>query len=411
MSNRRPSHSTARPAPAPRHLEQLEPRVLLSSAVLSIPENMPDRFESGAGNNGPQTATQLGTLTADSFVGDLSIHDSADEDWFKFTLANPGEPGQGVTILFDDASGDIDAKLFDNVANPAVRSGESITDNEFVSFSGLAPGEYTLAIIGAQFANNDYEMDFKLEVPQQSDFDGNGSSDIVFRDTSTGENTLMLMNNTTRIGWAALPKVSTEWKLSGIADFDTDGDPDIIFRNTVNGENTIMLMDGTTRTGWSALPKIATNWTIGGTGDFDGDGDYDIVFRNTSNGENTIMVLDGTTRLTYRALPKVITQWTIGGVGDLNRDGDVDIMFRNTSNGTNTVMVMDGLQRETWSALPRVTTNWTVGGIADFDGNQKRDIFFRNQTNGENTVMRMDGLTRVGWSALPTVNSVWTARV
>ncbi len=400
-----------RPAPAPSFLEQLEPRVLLSSSVLSISENTPDRFEANGGNGGPQSATQLGTLTGDTFVGDLSIHDAADEDWFKFTITEPGEPGQQIKLFFDNASGDIDAKIFDDLQQPAIRSGNSSTNNETLSLSGLAPGEYVLAVIGAQFATNDYEMQFTLDVPRQSDFDGNGSSDIVFRDTSTGKNTLMLMNGTTRIGWAALPTVATQWKLAGIADFDTDGDPDIIFRNTSNGENTIMLMDGTTRTGWSALPTISTDWTVGGTGDFDGDGDYDIVFRNKVNGKNTIMVLDGTQRLTYRALPTVVTQWAIGGVGDLNRDGDVDIIFRNQNNGSNTVMVMDGLQRETWSGLPRVTNNWAIGGIADFNADGQRDIFFRNQSNGENTVMRMNGLNRVGWSALPTVTTVWTARV
>jgi hypothetical protein len=61
-----------------------------------------------------------------------------------------------------------------------------------------------------------------------------------------------------RTGGAWLEKVADlDWQVAGIGDFDLNRKPDILWRNTSTGENYVWFMNGTTRTGGSYLESIA----------------------------------------------------------------------------------------------------------------------------------------------------------
>ena len=76
------------------------------------------------------------------------------------------------------------------------------------------------------------------------------------------------------------------------ADFNGDGTHDKFWRNTTTGENAIWLMDGANPTG-AAVKTLGTEWdyTIG---DFNGDGNTDLMWRNGSTGENLLWLINGT---------------------------------------------------------------------------------------------------------------------
>ncbi len=82
----------------------------------------------------------------------------------------------------------------------------------------------------------------------------------------------------------------------GVADFDGDGKSDILWRNSVTGENMIWLVNGTTL---SSSAQIATeadlNWSIARVEDFDGDGKPDILWRNSTTGQDAIWLMNGVT--------------------------------------------------------------------------------------------------------------------
>ena len=60
---------------------------------------------------------------------------------------------------------------------------------------------------------------------------------------------------------------------------------EILWRNTSTGQNYVWYMDGTTATGGDYLTTVPDlNWTIVGRNDFNGDGKPDILWRNTSTG-------------------------------------------------------------------------------------------------------------------------------
>ena len=161
--------------------------------------------------------------------------------------------------------------------------------------------------------------------PVPFDFNGDGHPDIVWRNFSTGSTVVWLMDGGTGVlGTASLPTWpdgDLHWRIASLIDFDGDGTPDIIWRNTQTGRNAVMLMNGATLISTVELPAVPDlNWYLCGAADFDGDGQPDLVWRNVKSGENVIWLMNGGQIKSKVTLDTVNTEWGIVGVEDLNGD-------------------------------------------------------------------------------------------
>ena len=78
-------------------------------------------------------------------------------------------------------------------------------------------------------------------------------------------------------------------------DFNGDGKSDILWRNSTSGEVDIWHMNGTTLASGGAVATLPAAWQIQGTGDFNGDGKSDILWRNTTRVNVDIWHMNGTT--------------------------------------------------------------------------------------------------------------------
>ncbi len=77
-------------------------------------------------------------------------------------------------------------------------------------------------------------------------------------------------------------------------DFNADGRSDILWRNGTTGESVIWLMNGAAISSSVTFATVADlNWSIAGVGDFNGDGKSDILWRNRATGENVIWLMNG----------------------------------------------------------------------------------------------------------------------
>src|SRR5204863_358820 len=128
-----------------------------------------------------------------------------------------------------------------------------------------------------------------------ADFSGDGHSDVLWRNTSTGENYIYLMNGLTIASQGSINAVSDQaWQVKGIGDFDGDGKADLLWRNTSTGENYIWLMNGLTIARPGSINSLSDQaWQVQGIGDYDGDGRADLLWRNSSTGENYIWLMNG----------------------------------------------------------------------------------------------------------------------
>jgi hypothetical protein len=242
------------------------------------------------------------------------------------------------------------------------------------------------------------------------DFNGDGQSDIVWQNTSTGERGFYLMNGTTVSSWVSLGTVSTAWKIAGTGDFNGDGQSDILWQNATTGEYGLYLMNGTAVTGWVSLGSVPTAWRAAGTGDFNGDGQADILWQNTSTGEYGIYLMNGTSVTSWVSLGSVPTAWRILGTGDFNGDGQADILWQNTSTGEYGIYLMNGTSVTSWVALGSVPTAWQIAGTGDFNGDGQTDILWQNTSTGGRGIYLMNGTSVTSWVALGNVSTDWSMK-
>jgi hypothetical protein len=99
----------------------------------------------------------------------------------------------------------------------------------------------------------------------------------------------------------------------GTDDFNGDGVSDVLWRNSGGGV-AIWLMnnDGTIMSGVGVGSLPVTDWTVAETGNFSGDGKSDIVWY-ASNGGAALWLMDGGTITAALAVGSLPTDWTIQG--------------------------------------------------------------------------------------------------
>jgi len=235
--------------------------------------------------------------------------------------------------------------------------------------------------------------------PATNDFNGNSKSDLLWRHGTTGQNAIWMMNGTAiGAGTGFMTTVpDTNWKVAGSGDFNNDRKTDILWRNTATGQNAIWMMNGTataTGTGYAAS-MTDLNWKIAGVGDFNGDGKSDILWRNSATGQNAIWMMNGTATAAGTGFVASMTDlnWKIAGVGDFNKDGKGDILWRNSATGQNAIWMMNGtaIAAGTGYVASITDLNWKIAGTGDTNGDGKADIIWRNSATGQNAVWVMNG--------------------
>ena len=233
-----------------------------------------------------------------------------------------------------------------------------------------------------------------------ADLSGDAHSDVLWRNASTGQNYLYPMNGTAILAGEGFLRTVADpnWTVAGIGDFDGDGKADILWRNTSTGQNYVYFMDGTTiKPTEGFIRTVPLAWMVAGVGDFDGDGKDDILWRNSVTGENYLYPMDGlaikATEGNVRTVPD--QGWQVAGIGDFDGDGKADVLWRHATSGENYVYFMDGTTIKLSEGFIRTLAdlNWQVKGVGDFDGDGKADIVWRNSANGQNYLYPMDGKT------------------
>src|SRR5260370_37781168 len=95
----------------------------------------------------------------------------------------------------------------------------------------------------------------------QSDFNGDGKADWLWRDTS-GNVAMWFLNGTQVTQSAGVGNVPCAWSVLGTADFNGDDMGDILWQNTTSGDVAIWLMNGAKATQSAGVGNVPPSWSI-----------------------------------------------------------------------------------------------------------------------------------------------------
>jgi len=177
------------------------------------------------------------------------------------------EDGRIVYVL-DQTAGEGDDNVLHSIWNPlGTGTVAELGDVLWQHTSGaVATGVRELGVAPAGF-----------EIQGIGDFNGDGGSDIVWRNDATV--VTWELENGEFAAEHTQPDAPHTWQVAGTGDFDGDGDDDILWVHQEGAVTIWEMEDGNYETNHN-LPDAAITWEVAGTGDFDGDGDDDIVWRH-----------------------------------------------------------------------------------------------------------------------------------
>jgi hypothetical protein len=133
--------------------------------------------------------------------------------------------------------------------------------------------------------------------------------DIFWRNTATGEVGEWVMNGAQVAQVADFGPVPLTWIIAGIGDFDGNGSTDLLWRDT-SGNVGMWLMNGTSILSSKVIGNVPSNWVLTETGDYNGDGKSDILWADTSGNVGT-WFMNGATPTSTQIYGNVGTAWTI----------------------------------------------------------------------------------------------------
>jgi hypothetical protein len=281
-------------------------------------------------------------------------------------------------------------------------NGDGRTDILWRNETGVL-GE-SLGLSDGGFAGNpivDVPVSTDWQVAGIADFNGDGRSDILWRNPTTGVISESLGESNGGFAYNAVVNVpvSTDWQVAGIADFNGDGRSDILWRNPTTGVISESL--GQSDGGFAYNPvvnvSVGTNWQVDAIGDFNGDGRSDILWRQSgppSIGPGTARITESLGQPDGGFAANPVVDFGVGNndkiaaVGDFNGDGRSDILWRDVGwwgqpESAGDVSVSLGQSNGGFAANPgarmSLTTDWHVASIGDVNGDGFDDVLLQNK--------------------------------
>jgi hypothetical protein len=245
------------------------------------------------------------------------------------------------------------------------------------------------------------------QVSNTHDFNADTTSDLLWRDTSgnVGQWLMQAANcsNTQVSSSAVAPikstntfgQVATTWSIVGQRDLVGTGSSSILWRDTAGdfgiwlmstvlnssgSDNICALTGGAQITGIANMGPIPTTWSVVGTGEFNANGMGDILWQD-NNRNLAVWLMNGTTILSARSIAQLPAGYTVVGS---DRRGWIFLNNATTNDVTVWAVSCPGSSTTcsvTATDFGTVPAIWKIKAIGDLDGNGFSDIVWMDTSN------------------------------
>ncbi len=304
-----------------------------------------------------------------------------------YQLCGPGGTGRSSIWWYKSVGSNVINGVWNFLSGQAPRNAPSSLSNLQPTFTEIGTLPNNWSLVG------------------QRDFNGDGNTDDLWRDTSAGTVALWLMNGTQVASATVIGSVPTNWVVAGVDDFNNDGLADILWRDNNTGNLALWLMNGTKIGSVVSLGNVPMTWTVSAVADFNDDGKADILWRDGS-GNVDLWLMNGGQITSNIPLGNVPNTWSVAGVGDFNGDSKVDILWRDTSGGNVAIWFMNGAQVSSTALLGSVPLTWAIVATGDYNGDSKSDILWRD-TSGNVAIWEMNGGSVAAVESIGNVDPSW----
>jgi hypothetical protein len=178
-------------------------------------------------------------------------------------------------------------------------------------------GTYVSELLPDDFGN-------AAEVIASGDFDGDGMSDILWRDLESGDVDIWGLTKDSTLG--PLEGGGNPWSAIGAGDFDGDEIDDVLLREADTDRLAVRLSTTGARDVirdviQSALNEGTRERQVPSIGDYDGDGLTDLVLYDSDVGETQLWLMEGSVVTASEPLPSPLDRWDFATV-DLRPPGN-----------------------------------------------------------------------------------------
>jgi hypothetical protein len=129
------------------------------------------------------------------------------------------------------------------------------------------------------------------------DFNGDGNSDVLWRQDGSGQVYVWEMNGQQVQAEGAVQHapVTNDWQVEGIGDFNGDGKSDVLWRQDGSGQVYVWEMNGQQVQTEGAVQHapVTNDWHVQSVNDFNGDGKSDVLWRQDGSGQLYLWEMNG----------------------------------------------------------------------------------------------------------------------
>ncbi len=188
--------------------------------------------------------------------------------------------------------------------------------------------------------------------------------------------------------------IPSGYQVAGVGDFNGDGTSDILWQNAGTGDTQEWLIDNG---GWNGTVDLGVhpgNYQIAGVGDFFGNGRDDVLWTGASgNGQVQTDIWELNSSGQWQASVSPGSHpggYHVVAVGDFTGNGTSDILWQNPTTGdVDEWQIANGQWSKSVDLGSHPGPGWTIAGVGDFFGNGRDDILWTNP-NGPNGDTEVD---------------------